>query len=322
MVRGDWHSKFRLDPVDDVEIGQRGFDHHDVRAFFDIQRHFAQGLVAVRRVHLIGSAVAKLRRGFRRLSEGPVKGRAVFGRVCHNGNAVKPLGVKRRADRPDPSIHHVRRRDHIRARPHMREGFFDEISDGFIVVYLVVDDDTAMPVVRVFAKTHIGDHVEIGHLFFNRGDGALNNAPIAIRLATRRVFAIGNAEENRRGNAQIGDFSARLNRDIDRHLMVARHRSNFSFHAFARAHKQGHDEIVNPQVIFAHHSPHRFTAAHPAHACDWKGHGSSRRSKMDGKWSIADRLGRRFFPCIFRRARRHRPAIAHLNRTRSPTTDH
>ena len=61
------------DPGDDVEVGQRRLDHDGVGALGEVLGHLAQRLVGVGRVHLVGRAVAELRRALGRLAERAVE---------------------------------------------------------------------------------------------------------------------------------------------------------------------------------------------------------------------------------------------------------
>ena len=72
-VRGGRITESRFDPVQNVEVGKCRFDHDDVRAFLNVQRHFAECLVGVRCVHLITATVAKFRRRLGGFSERAVK---------------------------------------------------------------------------------------------------------------------------------------------------------------------------------------------------------------------------------------------------------
>jgi hypothetical protein len=51
------HLELVLHAAHHVQVGHAGLDHHHVGAFGDVQRHFAQGFVAVGRVHLVGVLV-------------------------------------------------------------------------------------------------------------------------------------------------------------------------------------------------------------------------------------------------------------------------
>src|SRR5207244_11316516 len=71
-----------------VEVWQRGFDHDDVRAFLEIEFDFAHSLTDVRRVHLIGTAIAKLGRRVGGFAE----------RTIEAGRKFRGVGKDRRVD--------------------------------------------------------------------------------------------------------------------------------------------------------------------------------------------------------------------------------
>ena len=111
MVGGHGYVELRFDAVDDVQVGQGGFDHDDVSAFFDVQSDFAQGFVAIGGIHLIGAAVAKLRGRFGGFAEGAVKAGAEFGGIGHDGDVVEGVCVQGGANGAYAPVHHVGRCD-------------------------------------------------------------------------------------------------------------------------------------------------------------------------------------------------------------------
>ena len=78
IVGANGHVEFVAHLANDVEIRQRGLDHHDVGALFQIERDFPQRFARVGGVHLIAAAIAELRRGLRGFAKRTVKGGAVF----------------------------------------------------------------------------------------------------------------------------------------------------------------------------------------------------------------------------------------------------
>jgi hypothetical protein len=87
------HAERVLHPAQDVEVGHAGLDHHHVGALGDVERHLAQRLVAVARVHLVDLLVALAEVGGRAdgVAERAVEGARVLGAVGHD------LGVDRAA---------------------------------------------------------------------------------------------------------------------------------------------------------------------------------------------------------------------------------
>ena len=62
VVRGERDIEALARPGEHVQIRERRFHHHDVRAFSDVRLDLPQRLADVWRVHLIAAAVAELRR--------------------------------------------------------------------------------------------------------------------------------------------------------------------------------------------------------------------------------------------------------------------
>ena len=174
-------AELRLHPRDDVEIGERRLDHDDVGPFLDIERDLAQRLLDVGRIHLVRSAIAEGRRRIGRLAERAVERRTVLRRVRHDRRLREPRLVERRADAADAAVHHVGRRDDVGAGRGVRQRGARQLLDGHVVGNLVVDEDAAVPVRRVFAEADIGDDEQPRHFLLDRADGGLHR-----RLPDRR----------------------------------------------------------------------------------------------------------------------------------------
>src|SRR6185503_7202838 len=56
VVGADGDVEFFADATDDVEIWERGLDHHHVGAFFDVERDFFEGFAGVGGIHLVATA--------------------------------------------------------------------------------------------------------------------------------------------------------------------------------------------------------------------------------------------------------------------------
>jgi hypothetical protein len=72
------HLELVLHAAHHVQVGHARLDHHHVGAFGDVERHFAQGFVAVGRVHLVGVLVglAEVGGGAHRVAERAVEAEA------------------------------------------------------------------------------------------------------------------------------------------------------------------------------------------------------------------------------------------------------
>ncbi len=97
------------------------FDHHDVGAFINIEADLAQRLIRIGRIHLIRTTISKLRRTFGGFAKWTVKNRRELGRVTHNSSFGETIRIERFANGANAAIHHVTRRNHVRAGLRVRE---------------------------------------------------------------------------------------------------------------------------------------------------------------------------------------------------------
>ena len=146
----------------------------------------------------------------------------------------------------------------------MGERFRREQFQRRIVLHFPVFDDSAMPMVRVFAEAHVRHHQQIQIRAANRLDGALHDAIRRIRLRAERIFFFRNAEQNNSRNAKLLHFAAFLKKRVDRLLRDARHRSDRIPDIFARAHEHRIDESMRRQARLARQGANRFAAPQPA----------------------------------------------------------
>src|SRR5215208_3552514 len=84
VVRGNRHAEPLFHAPDDVEVGERRLDHHDVGALAEIGRYLAQRLERVARVHLVSAAIAEARRRSRGLAKRAVEARRVLRGIRHD----------------------------------------------------------------------------------------------------------------------------------------------------------------------------------------------------------------------------------------------
>src|SRR5262249_42899426 len=107
VIRADGYVKAIANLANDVQIRERGLDHDDVGAFFEIERDFFQGFTSVGRIHLVAAAIAELRSGLRGFTERSVEAGAVLGGVGEDRNLFELVGVERAANGGDAAVHHV-----------------------------------------------------------------------------------------------------------------------------------------------------------------------------------------------------------------------
>ena len=90
VVGGHRHAEPLLDPADDVEVGQGRLDHDHVGPFGQVERHLADRLVAVGRVHLVRPAVAERRGALGGVAEGAVIAAGELGGVGQDRQVREP----------------------------------------------------------------------------------------------------------------------------------------------------------------------------------------------------------------------------------------
>jgi len=80
------HLEGVLDASHDVQVRHTRLDHDHVGTFVDVHRHFAQGFIAVARVHLVDLLVAFAQIASRAhgIAKGPIKGTGVLRAVGHD----------------------------------------------------------------------------------------------------------------------------------------------------------------------------------------------------------------------------------------------
>src|SRR5262249_30585495 len=161
MINSGRLSKPLTDSPEKVHIRQSRFYHHNVRSFIDIQCYLTQGFLGVSKIHLVRTAIAKLRRALSSLAEWTVESRCEFGRVTHDRGLIEAFGIERLPNGTYAAVHHVAWRNDVRASCCVGERRLHQQLDGFIVEnveMLSVDAcHTTVSVTHVLAKADIGD---------------------------------------------------------------------------------------------------------------------------------------------------------------------
>ncbi len=228
-----------------VEIGQGRLDHDDIGAFFEIQFHFPQRFVGIRRVHLVGTAVAELRDRIRGVAKGSVIRRSVLGGIGKDRDMLETLAVEALADRPHAAVHHVRRRYHVGAGAGLRERGPDQETKRGVVLHVALPDHAAVPVIGVFAETHVTDDGEFRSRPLDRADGLLDNAVVRVSAGSVGVLVLRDAEQHDGRDTQVRDFSANLRGQVHRQPVHAGHGIHRRTDAHPRADKHGIGQVVH-----------------------------------------------------------------------------
>src|ERR1035437_6132102 len=135
-------------------------------------------------VHLVAVPVTGARRAVRRLAEGSVHHRSVFGAVGEHGGVVEAAVVERRPDRANLAVHHAAGGDDVRAGGRLRHGDAAVQLDGGVVVdAAVLAEHSAVAVVGVLVKTAVGDeHAVVAVAAAEAAQRALDDAVLGPRL--------------------------------------------------------------------------------------------------------------------------------------------
>ena len=222
-----------------ILISQGGFYHDDIRAFFNIQRDFPHGFVAVARVHLVPLAVAFTGSGICRGAEGSVIGGSKFGAVGHDGCVSVACVVQRFAHGGNVTIHHVGGGDDIRAAPGLADSQLGQVGQGLVIVHgsAVRGQNAAVTVGGVFAEAGVGDDHHLRIFRLDGFAGPLYGFVVVPGAASFFIFVRGEAEQQHGGDAQLYCFVYGFHHPVHRPLVIVFQSFNFVLDIFARYHK-------------------------------------------------------------------------------------
>ena len=179
---------------------------------------------------------------------------------------LKAVLIELATDGGHAAVHHVGGRDDVRSCAGVGKRRGREKIDRGIILHLAILHHAAVAVVRIFAEADVGDDDETELGLADCGDRALHGAIRRGCFRAGRVLALGQAEENHGGNAQIGDFAALLGDFIGGLLIDARHRANFGANIRSGAGEHGIDEAARAEPCLADQFAQGFGAAQAARA--------------------------------------------------------
>src|SRR5205809_361452 len=246
-VRRQRHAELALGPRDDVEVRQGRLDHDDVRALVEVERDLAHGLDRIRRIHLVRAPVPELRGRIGGVPEGAVEARRVLCRVRHDRHLDQARLVEGLANRADTSVHHVRRRHHVRARLGLGDGDACDQFERRIVLHGPVLDDAAVTVAGVLAEAHVGDDEQIRHGVLHGADRLLDDAVVGVGFRPAGVLVVGQAEHQHRGDAVARDVLGLSHQLVDGEPELSRHRADRLAHAATVHGEHGIHEVVHAE---------------------------------------------------------------------------
>ena len=119
-----------------------------------------------------------------------------------------------------------------------------EIGQSGVIVYrVVIVEDTAVPVVGVFAHTDICDDDELWERFLQRPYTLLYDAFLRIGFTAGLVLVGRDAEEHDGEDAYLVERLTLLDELIDREAVLARHGLDLLADATAVDDEEGSDEV-------------------------------------------------------------------------------
>ena len=109
-----------------------------------------------------------------------------------------------------------------------------------------------MPVVGVLAEALVRDEQDaIGESPPQLAERPLDDAVVVERTGPGRVFAFGDAEQEKCPDAQLGGGADFVGESVHAELILPRHRADLLAHAAARADEERQDKIGGAQLGFA-----------------------------------------------------------------------
>ena len=204
-----------------------------------------QRLVRVGRVHLVGAAVAELRRRVGGLAERAVEGRGVLGRVGQDRDlVVAPPRPAPRGSRPPgrPSCPRARPCPRRPRRGTPRSGPAAPASGSLSTSPSL--DDAAVAVAGVLAEADVGDDEQVGVVLLQVAHGGLDRRLVVVGLGPDLVLVLGNTEQQHRPDALLHRLADLFDQAVRREVVVARHRRDLVLDALPVAHEERVDEIA------------------------------------------------------------------------------
>ena len=262
------HPEFVLDPAHDVEIRHARLDHHHVGALGDVHRHFAQGLVAVARIHLVDLLVALAKAGRRadRVAEGAVERAGVLGAVGHDARVDGAVRFERRADRADSPVHHVGGRDDIDAGLGLGQRLPHQHRHRFVVEDVTaVVEQAVLPVAGERVEGDVGHQAKLWEFLFQLAYHPRHQAlRIPGFLSVRRLERwIDHRKQRHHRDAQLDALRGDRQQQVQAESLHAGHRSHRIAPLPAFLHEHGIDQVMRSDHAFAHQVAGEVVPAQP-----------------------------------------------------------
>src|SRR5262249_30149741 len=147
-----------------------------------VQFDLAQRFACVRWIHLITASVAKLGRGARSFAKWAVETGSILRGVRHDRNVGEVFPIQRLTNGRNAPVHHVGGSDHICAGSYVTDGSVGQELQGRVILHIVVFDDAAMPVGRVFAQADVRDEKQVANVLANGPQRLLYDAVLVVSI--------------------------------------------------------------------------------------------------------------------------------------------
>ena len=206
------------------------------------------------------------------------------------GRLVESRLVQGAADRAHASVHHVGRRDDVRARPRVHQRHPRQQPERRVVLDLVPGDEPAVPVRRVLAEADVRDDQQLLALRADRAHGSRHDAVLGVALRSLRVLAFGQAEEDHARDAQRLHLAGLARGFVHREVEAAGQRCDLLAHPRARHDEEGIDQAVRREARLAHHPAQALGPAETARTFRGEGHGEPCYSSSSPKKNASAHL--------------------------------
>ena len=249
-----------LHAAHDVQIRHAGFDHHHVGAFGDVERHFAQRFVGVRRVHLVDLlvALAEVRRRADGVAERAVEGTRVLGAVGHDAGVDQALRFERRTDRADAPVHHVAGCDDVDTGLRLHQRLLRQHGHGLVVEDVAVlvrirIGQAVLAMCREGIERHVGHQAELGETLLQRAHHRRHQA-----FRVQGFTAVGglavrldDGEQGHHRNPEPYTFFGHRQQPVQAQALHAGHGLHVLCDAAAGQHEDGQDQVGCGELVFA-----------------------------------------------------------------------
>ena len=129
-----------------------------------------------------------------------------------------------------------------------------------------------MAVAGVLTVADVGDHQQLRYLAFDCPHGPLDNTVVVIRAGGEFILRFRQAKDHDAANAKRRDQPAFLHRDINRHLRLRRHRTDWPPNSFSRAYENGQDEVVRTEFRLSYQAANCLAGTEAAGAVNRERH--------------------------------------------------